>query len=112
VLCAAVLSVTLVGSAEAKTQNASQDPATQGFNFDTGHAAFDVIYPEVGPRMREFIGPVAMDGTLILRVSAIMEGAWFDATAPYHRTAVGIYSDLGRRPASEATNRNINTAMI
>ncbi|MDX1613492.1 MAG: vanadium-dependent haloperoxidase [Candidatus Promineifilaceae bacterium] len=39
--------------------------------------------------------------------------AWFDAVAPNHPTAVGAYSDLGRRPAAEsATNENMNTAMF
>jgi hypothetical protein len=39
--------------------------------------------------------------------------SWFDATAPYHPTAVGVFSRLGRRPASErATNRNRNIAAL
>ncbi|XRQ16875.1 vanadium-dependent haloperoxidase [Actinomadura welshii] len=41
-----------------------------------------------------------------------MRPAWFDAIAPYHPKAVGIFSDLGRRPRSEHTNRNKNTAVI
>lgn len=110
-LCAAAIAVSATGFAEAKTEN-PQPPSTQVFNLETGHAAFEVIYPAVGPRLRTWIGQVAMDGTLVLRVSANMEGAWYDATAPYHPTAVGIYSDLGRRPASEATTKNINIAMI
>jgi hypothetical protein len=39
--------------------------------------------------------------------------AWFDAVAPYHPTAVGVYTRIGRRPASEsATNRNLNIAIF
>ncbi|MGA1726277.1 MAG: vanadium-dependent haloperoxidase [Burkholderiaceae bacterium] len=38
--------------------------------------------------------------------------AWFDAIAPYHPTAVGVYSRLGRRPAAEATHRNKNIATL
>jgi hypothetical protein len=40
--------------------------------------------------------------SVIFRATTLLGNAWFDAIAPYHRTAVGIYSDLGRRPASES----------
>jgi hypothetical protein len=43
----------------------------------------------------------------------MLTNAWFDATAPYHPTAVGVYSRLGRRPASESeTNANMNVAIL
>jgi hypothetical protein len=42
-----------------------------------------------------------------------LNNAWFDAIAPYHPTAVGVASRLGRRPASErATNRQRNIAIL
>jgi hypothetical protein len=89
------------------------DPTTGApFDLATGNAAFAVIYPRVGPLIRQYVSPKAMDGTLVLRISALMETAWFDATAPYHATAVGIHTDLGRRPASELTNQNLNVAML
>ena len=35
-----------------------------------------------------------------------------DAAAPYHETAVGMYSRLPRQPETERTDRNVNTAML
>jgi hypothetical protein len=53
------------------------------------------------------------DAPLVFRYTMLITNAWFDAVAPYHETAVGVYSDLGRRPAAEsATNRNLNIAMM
>ena len=48
----------------------------------------------------------------MLRVTTLTTNAWFDATAPYHPTAVGVYSRLGRRPPEESINRNLNTAIL
>jgi hypothetical protein len=48
-----------------------------------------------------------------VRITTLVTNAWFDASAPYHPTAVGVYSNLGRRPAGEAaSNRNINIASL
>jgi hypothetical protein len=58
-----------------------------------------------------FIGP--MDVTVFLWTSRTAMIAVFDALAPYHESAVGIYSKIPRRPAREsATNRNLNIAVI
>ncbi|WBB61030.1 hypothetical protein O7599_00260 [Streptomyces sp. WMMC500] len=44
-------------------------------------------------------------------VTHLLQTSWFDALAPYHPTAVGVYSQIPRRPAGEsATNRNKNIA--
>ena len=49
----------------------------------------------------------------MLRITTLITNSWFDAVAPYHPTAVGVYFRLGRRPASErATNSNMNVAVI
>jgi hypothetical protein len=45
------------------------------------------------------------DATLLFRLFMLLGNAWFDAIAPYHPTAVGVLSDLGRRPATESRNR-------
>ncbi|WP_327309904.1 hypothetical protein OG730_42840 (plasmid) [Streptomyces sp. NBC_01298] len=59
----------------------------------------------------DFIGP--MDATVFLWTNRAAILAVFDALAPYHETAVGIYSQIPRRPSSEAaTNRNMNIASI
>jgi hypothetical protein len=84
-----------------------------GFDFDTGNAPIEVIIPVVAPIIFTDISPSGSDATLVLRVTALVTNAWFDATAPYHPTAQGVYSRLGRRPAAEsATNRNINIACL
>ena len=41
-----------------------------------------------------------------------MSNAFFDANAPYTPAAVGIYSNLGRRPSHEWTHRNKNIAVF
>jgi hypothetical protein len=92
-------------------------PAAQGpspnpnFNFDTGNSAIEVIIPWVIPALFQTTAP--NDAPIVLRWTTIITNGWFDAIAPYHPTAVGVYSRLGRRPASEATtNRNKNIAMF
>jgi len=83
-----------------------------GFNFDTDNGATRVVIPKMVPAIREF-SPGAGDASLVLRVITLTNNAWFDAIAPYHPTAIGVYSNLGRRPAGESlTNRNKNIALI
>jgi hypothetical protein len=83
------------------------------FDFDTGNAAIEVVIPAAIPAILGTVSPGANDASLVLRITAIITTAWFDAIAPYHGTAVGVYSRLGRRPAAEsATNRNKNVALI
>lgn len=109
-LCALLLgAVATTGSSAVPEQNTAETT----FNFDTGNAATEVIFPRTEEPLRRLISPGGGDATLILRVAAEVEASWFDAIAPYHPTAVGIYSDLGRRPASEATtNKNKNIAIL
>jgi hypothetical protein len=84
-----------------------------GFDLDTGNAPIEVIIPAVAPIIFTDVSPSGSDATLVLRVTTLVTNAWFDASAPYHATAQGIYSRLGRRPAAEAaTNRNINVATL
>jgi hypothetical protein len=82
------------------------------FNFDNGNALFEVFAPVVAPAiLSEY--PQASDASLVLRITTITANAWFDAIAPYHPTAIGVYSRLGRRPPEEsATNRNKNIALL
>lgn len=57
--------------------------------------------------------PDANDATLGPAHHDLITNAWFDAIAPYHETAVGVYSRLGRRPTEESqTNRNQNIAIV
>jgi hypothetical protein len=81
------------------------------FDFDTGNSGIEVIIPAVIPALVQTT--TLNDAPIILRHTTIITNAWFDAIAPYHPTAVGVYSRLGRRPASEgATNRDRNIAML
>jgi hypothetical protein len=86
-------------------------PAEAQFNFDTGNSGIEVIIPAVIPALAQTT--TLNDAPIILRHTTLITNAWFDAIAPYHPTAVGVYSRLGRRPAAEAvTNRNKNIAMF
>jgi len=86
--------------------------AEAAFNYDTGNGAIRVVIPEMVPAIRQ-VSPGANDASIVLRIITLVNNAWFDAIAPYHPTAVGVYSNLGRRPAGEsATNRNKNVALI
>jgi hypothetical protein len=102
---ATVLTVTLTHAAAASPQKAAS------FDLDHGNALTEVIYPRFQKAVRT-ITPDGSDATMVADHILLVEVAWFDAIAPYHPTAVGIYSNLGRRPRSEATTRNRNTAVI
>lgn len=82
-----------------------------GFDFDSGDASVEVVVPNVVSGVYDAVG--SGNATFVLRITTFVTNAWFDSTAPYHDTAVGIYSSLGRRPASEVkTNRNMNIAIV
>jgi hypothetical protein len=83
------------------------------FDFATGNGAVQVAIPAVLPFVYQDISPTGADATLVLRLTTLTANAWFDAIAPYHPTAIGVYSNLGRRPASESENNtNMNIALI
>lgn len=85
---------------------------SQTFDFENGKAPVEVIIPRVIPVIFEAVSPTASDATLVLRITTLITNAWFDAIAPYHPTAVGVYSRLDRQPESEATDRNRNIAIL
>jgi hypothetical protein len=89
-----------------------QAPATAAAAFDlnTGNAAVEVVIPTVAPIIFSDVSPTGGDATLVLRFTTMTTNAWFDATAPYHPSAVGVYTRLGRQ--SEDTTRNINIAVL
>lgn len=82
------------------------------FDLNTGVAPLEVIVPTVVPVVFQRVSPAAMDATLVLRITTLITTAWFDSIAPYHPTAVGVYSSIGRRPEAESTlyNKNVATA--
>lgn len=86
--------------------------ANNHFDLAEGNAAVEVVIPFAIPAIFE-VSPTAGDATLVLRVTTLITNSWFDAVAPYHPTAVGVYSNLGRRPANESEdNRNLNIALL
>jgi hypothetical protein len=81
------------------------------FDFDTGNAIREVVIPAQHDLFLTTVS--ASDVSLVLRHAVLLNNAWFDATAPYHATAIGVSSRLGRRPADERqTNRQRNTAIL
>jgi hypothetical protein len=85
---------------------------SEAFDLSTGNAPVEVVIPSVVPVVYQFVSPDAGDATLVLRFTTLITNAWFDAIAPYHPTAVGVYSGLGRRPPHEATDYNRNVAIL
>ncbi len=72
----------------------------------------DVILPRLYPIIAMDVSPSLGDATLINRLNFIIALGMVDAAAPYHATAVGMYTRIPRRPGDERTDRNINTAML
>ncbi len=83
--------------------------AAADFDFDTGNFVRDLI--ATFRPAEDVYGP--MDVTVLHRFIHLSTAAWFDAMAPYHPTAVGVFSRIRRRPSSESTtNRNKNIAAL
>lgn len=110
---AATVALTGLGSGTAAAATGAA-PAGPAFNIDTDNF-LEWAQPSddmagVSPNA-DLFGP--MDVTVFLWINRLTALAVFDALAPYHDTAVGVYSQIARRPASDsATNRNLNTAAI
>ena len=76
------------------------------------NAPLQVIIPVGSEITLRDVSPNASDPSLLLRITALSSNAWFDAIAPYHPTARGVYSDIPNRPESERTDKNRNIAML
>lgn len=72
----------------------------------------DIVLPRLYPVIAADVSPSLGDATLINRINVLVSLAMVDAAAPYHETAVGMYTRLPRRPESERSDRNINTSML
>lgn len=81
-------------------------------DLNNGNAPIQVVITTAAPIIFSDISPSGSDATVVLRATTLITNSWFDATAPYHPTAQGIYSRLGRRPEIERTTRNINIASL
>ena len=85
----------------------------QSYDLANGNAPVEIVIPSVAPVIFRDVSNSGGDATLVLRITTLVTNAWYDATAPYHPSAVGVYSRLGRRPAAESsTNENLNVALL
>ena len=78
------------------------DGVKRPFNLGSDNAMRDVALPYVVSWLRTDVSPGLNDASILFRYFTILFNAAFDAVAPYHDTAVGVYSRLGRRPASQS----------
>lgn len=91
----------------------SASEAQEQYDLENGNAALEIVIATIAPVILFDVSPSAGDATLVLRITTMVTNSWFDATAPYHPSAVGVYSRLGRRPASESvTNESMNIALL
>ena len=72
------------------------------FNISVDNAMRDLALPYVVSWLRTDVSPGLNDASVLFRYFTILFNAAFDAVAPFHDTAVGAYSRLGRRPASQS----------
>ncbi len=66
------------------------------------------------PYLRPFLAEraISTDASITLHYATYYLHSWFDAIAPYHATAVGICTQIPRRPVSEHTRANRNRAIL
>ena len=74
------------------------------FNLRNDNAMRDVALPYIVSWLQTDVSPGLNDASVLFRYLTILFNAAFDAVAPYDDTAVGVYSRLGRRPASASTS--------
>ena len=72
----------------------------------------DIVLPRLYPIIVMDVSPSLGDATLINRINLVVALGMMDAAAPYHETAVGMYTRIPRLPESERSDRNINVAML
>jgi hypothetical protein len=85
--------------------------SANSFELASGNAPAEVIIPRVIPVIYQDVSAGAGDATLVLRWTTLLTNAWFDAIAPYHPSAVGVYSRLGRLDGG-ADNYARNVAIL
>ncbi|MFI9583724.1 vanadium-dependent haloperoxidase [Streptomyces sp. NPDC052236] len=112
---AALVTLGHTGTAAAgqPTRPAAEPAADIDFDLDNGNFIRDLITTNAGGALPAENGIGPMDASVYIWITHLFQMSWFDALAPYHPTAVGVYSRIGRRPSSEsATNRNKNIAAL
>ena len=92
--------VTSVPSEEDSGAVFAVDGVKRPFDLRNDNAMRDVALPYIVSWLRADVSPGLNDASVLFRYFTILFNAAFDAVAPYDETAVGVYSRLGRRPAS------------
>jgi hypothetical protein len=104
---AVIAAAAMTGSAMIAVPAFSEPTPT--FDLDHGNALVQIIFPRYDTVTRtQSVGRQL----LVLDRAMQIEVPLFDAISPYEPSAVGIFSNLGRRPAAERTTRNMNIAVL
>lgn len=106
-MVACATSAVMVGSLTAAMPASPRDAPS--FDLDHGNILTQVVYPKFQRESRQSAAGRAV--TLTVDHAMLIEMPWFDAIAPYRDNAVGIFSNIPRRPAAEHTLRNMNIAV-
>ncbi len=114
--CAAFVFAGTVAATPASAQNVPIFPIPAPGTIQPGESVlsnttpFTLVIPVVGTRFRNVVKPG--DATLILRLTATITNAWYDACAPYDDNAVGLIYRTERRPPNEQNSRNCDIAIV
>ena len=85
--------------------------AAKKVDLENGMAMLDIIIPFFANVTTKYVSPSTADATLLLRITTLMINVFYDAVAPYHPTAVGIYTQHSHR-LTEKNNRGKNIATL
>ncbi len=109
----ALAQVASVPSDEHSGESFAVDGLKERFDLRNDNAMRDVALPYIISWLRTDVSPGLNDASILFRYFTVLFNAAFDAVAPYDDTAVGVYSRLGRRPASlSASNYYPNIAVM
>lgn len=75
------------------------------------NVVFAVVIPYLGGWIHEEVTPYFADPSVAFRYVTLILNAGYDATAPYHPTATGVYSSIANRDPG-TNDENINTAAM
>ncbi|WP_444930698.1 vanadium-dependent haloperoxidase [Microbulbifer sp. SSSA002] len=90
-------------------EDVSLPPKCGSEELESCNVAAQNIIPAAACAIFE-VSPAANDATLVLRFTTLITNSWYDATAPYHPTAKGVYSDIARLP-QPVDNIELNIAL-
>ncbi len=95
------------------TPNQPAQPTGMPANMSNVNVVFNVVIPYLGGWIHEDVSPYFADPSVSFRYVTLILNVGYDASAPYHPTAVGVYSNIENRPVAEyADDENINVAVM